>query len=206
MDAWRKNRRTLKGRVVDAHDEDSSALIVPRRAIDIDVPRIAPPGFGQPDFKMWGDEIAFSFAAGSTLTQEVQLVQVSWERPETWCFFLWLKLPNYGSNAAGTTWTAKFHLLAGLGRTMVDLTDFAQLAVVVPAGGTGLATASFTSVTNPQGQVFLNAPTGQVAFIDHFSAKDVRISALLSAQAGTTAPATVQVGAHVSILNTAAER
>ena len=186
MDPWRRKRLPGKGGFAGPDDNPDPA-----------------PEYGQSPFKMWGSQQTANFAAGVVANNEVQLVSINWGRPETWVFFFMLKLSSWGTNAAATKYFANFRLIVGVGRTALDIPDFAQLQVTVPAAG-ALPSTAFTSITNPQGQNFLNSPANAQAFVDHFSAADVRVSAILSSQAGTTDKATVEVGASVSILNTAA--
>jgi len=128
-----------------------------------------------PPWHLWGVSYDGTFNSGTDQVTN-QLVKVSYHRPDSWSFFVWLIQTSSLANPVGNL-EADFDIILGLGRTTVQfvLAELSVPIVATPSYPTNIAWAAATrGFQQTESGVAIELPW------DLFPASDINIQARIS--------------------------
>jgi hypothetical protein len=97
---------------------------------------------------LWGTTANLSIAQAGVPPPSQQLIRVNYKRPDTWNFFLHARIAQAAvGGPAGAVLRIFFHLILGVGRSSVEVTNFATMEWTWIAAGTPPTFALYTTAT-----------------------------------------------------------
>jgi hypothetical protein len=150
-----------------------------------------------PPWHLWGGStsIVLTREQPATGAGGQQVARVAYGRPDTWEFLFVCKIVGIVGPLAPAPYDVRFQLNVGVGRSSVDLPDFAQFQFQPgdPAGTAKFCTQIQTADIN---QFFQFAPTVMMPnVVDHFPAQDIQCAARAFAETALSVGTEIRIEA-----------